>query len=113
MSIKETPLAQIKRLHTNKETLIGTLVPALVGDDEDKDVLRERLLTASNAKLLRLAGVVESVKSTYGSKAKMIEAIGKAERKAKDNDYLAKLATMPLPKLFDMATSVERRVARS
>lgn len=108
-----TPKSKLAAAYTDKASLVGKLVPDLAGADDDKDVLRERLLTVSSAKLLRLAKVVDTVKKTYGSKDKLVGAIGAAEGKSKDADYLAKLATFPLPKLYDLAVSAERRNARA
>ena len=71
--------------------------------DEDSGAVAERLKTASNTQLLRLQQVVETVKSKYGSREKLIDAIGTAQNKSKDKDYLAKLATFTLPHLLDLA----------
>jgi hypothetical protein len=49
------------------------------------------------------------VKSKYGSRAGLIEAIGKSENKSKDKDYIAKLETLSLPNLLDLASNHERR----
>jgi hypothetical protein len=55
--------------------------------------------------LLRLQQVVATVKAKYGSRAKLIEAIGNASKKSKDKDYLAKLDSFSLPQLLDLAKS--------
>jgi hypothetical protein len=103
------PLAKLKAAYGSKESLVGKIVEPLAGKDEDTDALKERLLHASNAQLLRLAKVVETVTKKYGSRAKLIAAVGAAMNKAKDADYLAKLETFSLPKLFDLVKSTERR----
>jgi hypothetical protein len=103
------PLARVKAAYGSKESLVGKLVEPLAGKDEDTDALKARLLVASNQQLLRLAKVVETVTKKYGSRDKLVAAIGKAIGKAKDADYLAKLHTFSLPKLFDMMSSAERR----
>ncbi len=102
------PKAQVTAKHTSKESLVGSIVGALVRDSENRDEVQARLLKASNAQLLRLAGVVETVNKKFGSRAKMIDAITKATNSAKDKDYLAKLATYPLPRLLDLASSKQR-----
>ena len=103
------PLAKLKAAYGSKESLVGKIVEPLAGKDEDTDALKERLLRASNQQLLRLAKVVETVTQKYGSRDKLVAAIGKAMNKAKDNDYVAKLESMSLPKLFDLARGAERR----
>ena len=103
------PLAKLKAAYGSKESLVGKIVEPLAGKDEDTDALKARLLHASNKQLLRLAKVVETVTQKYGSRDKLVAAIGKAMNKAKDADYLAKLESLSLPKLFDIARSAERR----
>ena len=103
------PLAKLKAVYGSKESLVGKLVDPLAGKDEDTDALKARLLTASNKQLLRLAKVVETVTKKYGSRDKLVASLGKAMNKAKDTDFLAKLASLSLPKLADLAASHERR----
>ena len=103
------PKARVIAFHDSKAALAKSLAPALAREDEDEGQLADRLETASNRQLLRLQHVVETVKQKYGSRDKLIEAIGTAERKAKDKDYLAKLGTYSLPQLLDLAASHERR----
>jgi hypothetical protein len=57
--------------------------------------------------------VVETVTKKYGSRSKLVDALGKAYGAVKDKDYLAKLEGMPLPKLLDLVTSAERRSKRA
>jgi len=104
------PLARLTAVYGSKESLIGKIVEPLARKDEDTDALKQRLLTASNKQLLRLAKVVETVTAKYGSRDKLIASIGKTLGKAKDADYLAKLERFSLPKLADLAKAVERRV---
>jgi hypothetical protein len=103
------PVAKLKALHGSKEDLAKKLAAPLAMADEDTEALTERLSRASNAQLLRLAKVVDAVKSKYGSRDKLIQSLGKLVNKAKDQDYLAKLGTFSLPKLFDLARTHERR----
>ncbi|MEZ4360733.1 MAG: hypothetical protein R3B48_11170 [Kofleriaceae bacterium] len=105
------PKAVLAARHGSKESLVGTILSALVRADENREVVQSRLLKASNAQLLRLAGVVETVNKKYGGRDKLIDAISKATKSAKDKDYLAKLATYSLPRLLDLA-SAKQRAAR-
>ena len=93
----------------SKEALAKALAPTLARSDEDTDQLEARLKTASNNQLLRLQKVADAVKSKYGSRAGLIEAIGKNAQKSKDKDYIAKLESLSLPNLLDLAKSADRR----
>ncbi len=98
------PMGRVKASSAgSKAALAKALAPALAKADEDAGTVEERLKTASNAQLLRLQRVTEAVKAKYGSRAGLIEAIGKSEQKSKDKDYIAKLETLSLPNLFDLA----------
>lgn len=103
------PFARVKERFGTKEDLVKTLVEPLAAADEDTDALRGRLLKASNQQLLRLQRVVSTVREKWGSRDKLIDSIGKAMNKAKDRDYLAKLASLSLPRLLDLATTTARR----
>ncbi len=102
------PKARVDKLHSSKADLAKSLASALAIGDEDSGAVEGRLRTASNTQLLRLQHVVETVKSKYGSREKLIEAISNARSKSKDKDYLTKLATFSLPRLLDLATSATR-----
>ena len=97
------PKARLAKLHGSKADLAKSLAGSLVIGDEDSGSVSERLSKASNAQLLRLQKVVDAVKAKYGSREKLIAAIGTAQNKSNDKDYLAKLATYPLPHLLDLA----------
>ena len=106
MSVKEAPLAKVKRLHGTKEKLVDSLVPKLAEDsDESKGELKQRLLSVSNQKLLRLADAWQTMEEKYGSKAKLVQSISTARGKAKDEDYCDKLSSYSVPHLLDMARS--------
>lgn len=102
------PMGRVKERFGTKEDLVKTLVEPLAAADEDTDQVRDRLLKASNQQLLRLQRVVTTVKEKWGSRDKLIAAIGAAMKKTKDQDYLAKLATFSLPRLLDLGISAER-----
>lgn len=103
------PHGRVKAAHGSKEELAKTLAVSLARPDQDTDVLARELRTASNNQLLRLQRVSETVKQKYGDREKLIAAIGAAQNKSKDKDYLAKLDTYSLPQLLDIASSNERR----
>lgn len=103
------PRARVVAAHGSKEALAKSLASTLARADEDTDVIATRLRTASNRQLLRLAAVGERVKKKWGTREKLIEAIGAANKKSKDQAYLARLDTYSLPRLLDLATASERR----
>lgn len=104
MSVKETPLATVKRLHGTKEKLVDSLIPRLAEDsDESKSELKERLLSVSNQKLLRLSAAMQLMAEKYGGKEQLVEAISSARGKGKDQDYKDKLETYSVPRLLNMA----------
>lgn len=102
------PRARLLAAHGSKESLAKSLAATLARADEDTDVIAARLRTASNRQLLRLATVTETVKKKWGSREKLIAAIGAAQKKGKDQDYLARLDTFSLPRLVELVTSAER-----
>jgi hypothetical protein len=106
------PKARLTAAHTSKESLVGSIIGSLVATGENRDDVQKRLLKASNAQLLRLAGVVETVNKKFGSRDKLIAAITKATKSDKDKDFVAKLGTYSLPRLLDLASSKQRAAAR-
>lgn len=107
MSVKETPLATIKRLHGSKEKLVDSLVATLAKENEDENEaeLKQRLMTVSNKKLLRLADSMRILKEKYGNKDKLVQAVSTAKGKTKDQDYTNKLRSYSVHRLLDMARS--------
>jgi hypothetical protein len=103
------PRSRLVASFSSKAALAKTLAAALARPDEDTGRIESRLKTASNHQLLRLQRVTETVKQKYGNRDKLIAAIGTAEKKSKDKDYLAKLETLSLPHLLELASSAERR----
>jgi len=103
------PRARVVENHTSKEALAKSLAAVIARTDEDTDALEGRLKSASNAQLLRLSRVTATVKQKYGNREKLIAAIGTANNKTKDKDFLAQLEKFSLPQLLDLAVAVERR----
>ena len=64
----------------------------------------------SNAKLLRLHGVLTDAQKRFGSRDKLISAIIELARRTKDKDYAKSLGEYPLPRLLDLHGSLEKRV---
>lgn len=103
------PLARLKAKYGSKDQLVDGIAGTVAAAGEDLGALKDRLRKASNQQLLHLANVAESVTKTYGSRDKLIQMLAKSLNKAKDKDYLGQLAKSPLPRLYDLAKSTERR----
>jgi len=103
------PRARVTDLFKGKAELAKSLAAAVARSNEDTTELEARLKTASNAQLLRLQKTVALVKDKWGNREKLIAAIGTAEQKSKDKDYLTMLDGCSLPQLVDLARSSERR----
>ncbi len=104
------PRARVTANHESKAALAKSLAKSLARHDEDDGQIAERLSTASNQQLLRLHDVVSTVKEKYGDRAKLIAKLGELDKKATDKDYLAKLDTLGLPQLLDMARAHDKRI---
>jgi hypothetical protein len=102
------PHGRVLENHGSKEALAKTLAPLVAAGDQDVDALEADLKRASNAQLLRLSAVTQTVKQKWGNRDKLIEALGTSMKKSKDKDYLAKLATFSLPHLVDLARQAEQ-----
>lgn len=103
------PRGRLVAAHGSKEAFAKTVAAAIARPDEDADVIAARLRTASNRQLLRLAAANETVKKRWGSREKLIAAIGAAQKKGKDQEFLTKLDTYSLPRLVDLASAATRR----
>ena len=107
------PLAKMKALYGTKDKLVDKVAGALAHVGADEGSIKERLASASNQQLLRLAQVAEAVKKAYGSRDKLIDALTKQLGRVKDKDFLAKLGSFSLPRLYDLAKSADRRAKNS
>jgi hypothetical protein len=102
------PKGRVTEAHGSKAALAKTIASAIARADQDAGALESQLKTASNAQLLRLARATKTLKDKFGSRDKLIAAIGTATKKGKDKAYLAKLDTYSLPQLLDLATTSQR-----
>ena len=110
MSVKETPLAKVKRLYGGKEQLVDAVVGMIdmAGTEESPAEFKVRLMAVSNKKLLRLHESLSEVKSKYGGKEQLVKALSQAHGRAKDGDYTRKLGTYSIHRLIDMMQSAQR-----
>ena len=101
--MKKTPLQQVKEQFGSKEALANKLIPLLDRpEDEDQAAFERRVKTTSNEKLLRLWQAEESVKSQFGGKDALVDAIVKARFGAANADYRAKIAPYAKTRLLDL-----------
>jgi hypothetical protein len=107
--MKASPLTQVKEKFESKEKLIEAVKGLTDGDlwidrvDEDKGLDR-----VSNKKLLRLHAVLTEVKSQFGTRAKLIEAITTLEKR-KDAGYADRLSRWSTPRLMDWYRGAKKR----
>lgn len=118
MSMKKSPLARVKEQFGSKDKLVDALVamPATVLErvgEEDKDAFHKRLLAAANNKLLRLHHISQDIQKRWGSKEAMVDAVLTLKKRGKDKDYRTKLSDLPVGKLYDRLSSLERAHRRS
>jgi hypothetical protein len=106
----KTPAQLVKDKFGDKAGLVKAL-EALAGEslwlartNEDKG-----LGHVSNAKLLKLHATFTAVKSKFGTRDALIEAVVAAENRAKDSTYKASLGTWPVPRLWDRFQSATKR----
>ena len=108
----KTPLAQVKEKFNDKAKLVAA-VQKLAGDDLwiDRTNKNKGLGHVSNAKLIRLHDTFSAVKEKFGTRDKLIGAILDIEKRSKDDGYKTRLAKYPVPRLWDMYRSLEKRSA--
>lgn len=102
------PRARVVEAHGSKAALAKAIAAAIARADQDAGTLESQLKKASNAQLLRLSRATQVLKEKFGSRDKLIAAIGAATKKSKDKDYLAKLDSYSLPQLLDLAAASQR-----
>lgn len=108
----KTPLAQVKEKFDDKAKLVAA-VEKLAGDDLwiDRTNKNKGLGHVSNAKLIRLHDTFSAVKEKFGTRDKLIGAILEIEKRTKDDGYKTRLTKYPVPRLWDMYRSLEKRSA--
>lgn len=110
----KTPLALVHEKFGDKAKLVEA-VEKLTGEDlwVSRTNKEKGLAHVSNAKLLHLHSVFTEVKAKFGTREKLIEAILELEKRGKDAGLRQKLATWPVPRLFDAYRSAAKRSAPS
>jgi hypothetical protein len=107
------PIALVKEQFGDKKKLVEAL-QKLTGDDlwlgrTSKTKGASGLAHVSNAKLLKLHATFGAVKEKFGTRAKLVDAVLEIEKRAKDEGYKTRLEGFPVPRLWDMFKSAEKR----
>jgi hypothetical protein len=106
----KSPLSLVKEKFGDKAKLVAAVEKFT---SEDLWVSRTNdqkgLAHVSNAKLLRLHATFSAVKEKFGSRAKLIDAICDLEKRVKDEGFKKRLEAFPVPRLWDMFRSAEKR----
>jgi hypothetical protein len=76
---------------------------------EEAGEVKDRLVTVSNQKLLRMAEVGKTIKDRYGSRDKLVDSLTGVLGKAKDADYVEKLKSYSPARLLDLMKVAERK----
>ncbi len=110
----KNPLAAVKDKFGDKKSLVAA-IEKLAGEElwlgrTSKD---KGLAHVSNAKLLRLHAVFSTVKEKFGTRAKLIDAIAGLEKRTKDDGYKAHIGAYPVPRLWDLFQTLEKRAAHA
>jgi len=112
--MKKAPLSSVKEGFESKEKLVAAVQKLATSELWlDRVSSAKGLGRVSNAKLLRLHGVLTDAQKRFGSRDKLISAIIELARRTKDKDYATSLGTYPLPRLLDLHGSLEKRAKAS
>jgi hypothetical protein len=105
---KATPLNRVKDEYGDKSKLVDKIA-ALVEPkgDESSDAHKRRLKNVSNKKLLHLLALGEKVKALGGRDA-IVKRILELRGQSKDHEYGDKLKRLPLGRVVDLVSGLER-----
>jgi len=98
MPIK-TPKQAVETQFGTRKDLVAKIAPLIGANDDEK----RRLLGTTNAKLLRIHEVATLVSKQFGSKDKLIDALGKLQfaGKAPNSGWREKMNGLTMKRLFD------------
>ncbi len=110
---KLSPLQTVKKLHGTKDQLISKVLEMFTpAEGESKEEYAKRLKYVANAKLLRLSAIGTDI-AKLGGAATLITKIAEFKGQAKDKDFVAKLGTMPLPRLLETYQTLSRKASKA
>ncbi len=106
----KSPLSLVKDKFGDKAKLVAAVEKFTKDDLWIAKVNQDKgLAHVSNAKLLRLVTTFTAVKEKFGTRAKLIDAICELEKRTKDDGFKKRLGAYPVPRLFDMWQSSDKR----
>jgi hypothetical protein len=105
----KSPLAIVQEKFTDKKKLVEA-VQKFTGEElwVARESKKKGLAHVSNAKLLKLHATFSQVKEKFGTRFKLIDAIVALENR-KDEGYRNRLLAYPVPRLWDMYKSADKR----
>lgn len=109
----KAPIAIVKERFGDKAKLIAAIEKFTTEDLWLSKVNTKGLKSVPNAKLIRLHDTFSKVKERFGTRFKLIDALLELEKRGKDEGYRKRLLAYPVPRLFDMYRSLERRQKRA
>jgi hypothetical protein len=110
----KSPLETVRTRFKDKAGLVAA-VQSLAKDElwTDRVSTDKGLDSVSNKKLLHLHDVLSEVKSQFGSRAKLIDAIVSAEGRQKDTEYKKSLERYPTPRLLEISRAGQKRTKKA
>lgn len=106
----KSPLSIVKEKFQDKGALLKAFRELATEDLWIDRVGQDKGLDAvSNKKLLRLHGVLSEVKTKFGTRAKLVEAILTQQNRAKDEGHKIGLSRFSTPRLLDLHRAGEKR----
>ncbi len=110
---KLSPLQSVKKLHGTKDQLVSKVLEMFTpAEGESREDYAKRLKYVANAKLLRLADIGANI-TKLGGAAALVTKVAELKGQAKDKDFVAKLATLPLPRLLETYQTLSRKAAKA
>jgi hypothetical protein len=104
------PVNQVKERFGDKAKLLAALEKLTTSDLWlDRVSKAKSLKNVANSKLLKLHDTLSLLKKDFGSRAKLIDAILKLEKRAKDAGYKGKLESYPSPRLMDLHSALNKK----
>jgi len=105
-----TPLVEVKERFGANDALIKEIEKLTA----KKDILAEKFAEkgiehVSNAKLLRLHGLVTEVSKQFSSRAALVDAYLELKHRSKDEPYRQKLMTYTLGRVYDLYHVAQRK----
>jgi predicted RNA polymerase sigma factor len=100
MAAKKTPKQLVEERFKTRSALVGKIVKLLDGDAGTKS----RLMGTTNKKLLRLHDVATTVKTSFGGKSGLIDAIAAAKpgQGTAQKEWRTKMEQYTVKRLYDV-----------